>query len=191
MTDDSRWLHTRIAERLRHWRAVRGLSLETLATRSGVSRSMISCIERGESNPTAVLLDRLAQALDVPLASLFEDGAGSTPLCRRAEQAVWQDPASGYRRRNVSPPGPGGRTQIVEVEFPAGATVAYDHLDRPSRVEQQVWLQTGRLTVTVGGQAYPLEAGDCLAMTLDCPIGYHNPGDQPARYVVVLTRSLP
>lgn len=189
MKDSSTDLNDRIAERVRALRAERGLSLDALATRSGVSRSMISLIERGENNPTAVLLARLAQALDVPLASLLDNPPTPEAVSRRATQTVWRDPASGYLRRSVSPTGPDIRTQIVEVEFPPQARVAYDNLDRQLKVQQQVWLLAGRLQLTVDQTIHALEAGDCLAMTLDVPIVFHNPGTAPARYVVVLTRS--
>ena len=59
---DAAGLNERIAERVRDLRVAQGLSLEALATKSGVSRSMISLVERGESSPTAVILDRLATA---------------------------------------------------------------------------------------------------------------------------------
>ena len=65
-------INDRIASRVRQIRAERGLSLEALAEGSGVSRSMISLIERGESSPTAVVLEKLATGLGVPLASLFD-----------------------------------------------------------------------------------------------------------------------
>ena len=190
MKEASTELNTRIAERVRGLRAERGLSLDALATRSGVSRSMISLIERGENNPTAVLLDRLAQALDVPLASLFDNPTPRPePIARRAAQTVWRDPASGYLRRSVSPTGADIRTQIVEVEFPPQARVAYDSLERLQGVQQLVWLLEGRLELTVDQTVHTLEAGDCLAMTLGVPIVFHNPGQAPARYAVVLTRS--
>ena len=80
-------LNRRIAERVRALRALRGLTLEALAERSGVSRSMISLIERGESSPTAVLLERLATGLNVPLATLFDaPGPNPQPVARRADQ---------------------------------------------------------------------------------------------------------
>jgi len=190
MKEPSTELNARIAERVRGLRAERGLSLDALATRSGVSRSMISLIERGENNPTAVLLDRLAQALDVPLASLFDNPTPPPePIARRAAQTVWRDPASGYLRRSVSPGGPDIRTQLVEVEFPPQARVAYDSLERLQGVQQLVWLLEGRLQLTVDQAVHTLEAGDCLAMTLGVPIVFHNPGQVPARYAVVLTRS--
>ena len=76
-------LNDRIAQRVRDLRAVRGLSLDALATLCGVSRSMISLIERAESSPTAVVLERLATGLNVTLASLFDaPHATSKPIVR-------------------------------------------------------------------------------------------------------------
>ena len=89
---------------------------------------MISLIERGESSPTAVVLEKLAAGLGVSLASLFEArcSRGPDPVSRRADQPQWRDPASGYLRRNVSPSGYASPIQIVEVSFPPGARVAYE-----------------------------------------------------------------
>src|SRR5215472_19309586 len=144
-------LDQRIAQRVRDLRAARGLTLEALAERSDVSRSMISLIERGESSPTAVLLERLATGLDVPLASLFDaPGAGAEPVSRRADQARWRDPASGYVRRNISPGGFPSPIRIVEVEFPRGARVAFETGARDAVVHQQVWVLDGSIDVTVG-----------------------------------------
>src|SRR5215510_3041288 len=102
-------LNQRIAERVRELRARQGLSLDALAAKSGVSRSMISVIERGESSPTAVVLAKLAAGLGVSLPWLFDvpvapDHAAGGPVSRRGQQPEWQDPASGYVRRSVSPP---------------------------------------------------------------------------------------
>ncbi len=180
-------LNQRIAERVSGLRASRGLSLEALATRSGVSRSMISLIERGESSPTAVVLEKLATGLGVPMASLFDEPRPlSSPVARAREQPPWRDPQSGYVRRNVSPSGAGSPIQIVEVSFPAGARVAYETGPREPRVHQQVWVQEGSIDVTVGDERHRLQAGDCLALVLDRPLLYHNPTRKPARYAVVL-----
>src|SRR5687767_2117678 len=128
----------RLAGRLRRLRASRGLTLDALAERSGVSRSMISLIERGESSPTAVLLDRLATGLGVLLASLFDaPRPAADPVARRADQPQWRDPASGYIRRNLSPSSSISPIQIVEIAFPPGARVAYDTGARGARVHQQ------------------------------------------------------
>ena len=180
-------LDQRIAARVRDLRASRGLTLEALAERSGVSRSMISLIERGESSPTAVLLERLATGLNVPLASLFDaPSASRDPVARRADQPRWRDPASGYVRRNVSPAGFPTPIQIVEVEFPRGARVAFDTGARDVRVHQQVWMLEGAIEVSVGDSRYALQKGDCLAFALDRPVTFHNPGSKAARYAVVI-----
>jgi transcriptional regulator with XRE-family HTH domain len=184
-------LNQRIAERVRELRAARGLSLDGLAGRSGVSRSMISLIERGESSPTAVVLEKLATGLGVMLASLFDAPSATSaprsgPVARRAEQPRWRDPASGYVRRNVSPPGAAQPMQIVEIEFPAGGRVAFETGPRDVRVHQQVWVLDGAIDVTLGAERYRLRDGDCLAMQLDRPTIFHNPTRKPARYAVVV-----
>lgn len=180
-------INDRIAARVRDLRARQGLSLEALAEACGVSRSMISLVERGESSPTAVILEKLATGLGVSLATLFEAPAELPhPVSRRADQVEWRDPGSGYLRRNVSPDGFPSPIQIVEVQFPAGATVAYETSVRPGVTHQQVWVLQGTIDVTLGDERFELRAGDCLAMVLDRPITYHNPTTKPARYCVVI-----
>jgi transcriptional regulator with XRE-family HTH domain len=184
-------LHHRIAARVRELRAARGYSLDELATRSGVSRSMLSLIERGESSPTAVVLDRVASGLGVMLPSLFDgtDGVREVPkgpLARREDQPEWEDPGSGYRRRIVSPTGMSEPVQIIEVEFPAGQRVAFENGARGVRVYQQIWMLEGTMEVTFGGERHRLRTGDCLATHLDRPIVFHNPTRRRARYAVVI-----
>ena len=190
---DAPELNERIAGRVRALRAARRLSLDALARGSGVSRSMISLIERGETSPTAVVLDKLAAGLGVLLPSLFESAdaesearARDGPLARLADQPQWRDPASGYRRRNVSPPGAPQPMQIVEVRFPPGKRVAFENPARDRRIHQQVWVLDGSIDVTVGRQRHRLRRGDCLAMQLDLPTAFHNPTRRTARYAVVI-----
>lgn len=181
-------LDARLAARLRTLRAERGLSLDALAARTGVSRSMISVVERGESSPTASLLDRLAAGLGVTLAALFaeEERAGATPVSRRPDQAVWRDPETGYERRNLSPSGFPSALDLVEVVLPPGARVAYDTGPRAAPFDQQIWILEGSLDLAEGGSTHRLEAGDCLAMRLDGPTTFRNPAGRPARYLVAL-----
>jgi transcriptional regulator with XRE-family HTH domain len=182
-------LNARIAARVRGLRVGRGDTLDALAARSGVSRSAISMIERSATSATAVVLEKLATALSVPLASLF-DGPSvlepPSPVARGADQPVWRDPQSGYRRRNLSPPGWPSPIRIVEVEFPAGAVVSYETADREVRIYQQIWVLSGRIEVTVGTQTHRLKTGDCLAMQLDQPTMYRNDSEKGARYAVVV-----
>lgn len=177
-----------LAARLRGLRAQNGLTLDELSERTGVSRSMISLIERGESSPTAVILNRLAAGLGVSLASLFAEAgrAEASPLVRHADQRVWRDPESGYLRRALSPPGHPSPIELAEVILPPGARVAYDSGPRTARIGQQVWVLEGEVEVTTGRDSHRLAAGDCLCMGIDRPNMFHNPADQPARYLVAL-----
>lgn len=191
MKEEPLHLNQRIAERVRELRATRGVSLDVLASKSGVSRSMISLIERGESSPTAVVLEKLSAGLGVTLASLFELPAqarlaSTGPVARREDQLEWRDPDSGYVRRNVSPPAVSQPMQIVEVHFPAGGRVAFETGAREIRVYQQIWILEGAIEITVGPDRHRLRTGDCLAMQLDAPTLFHNPTRKPARYAVVI-----
>ena len=195
MRDTPSDLNQRIAERVRDVRTAHGLSLDALARRSHVSRSMISLIERGESSPTAVVLEKLAAGLGVMLASLFDSPAAvankpSGPVARRDDQPQWQDPASGYRRRNVSPTGVTQPMQIVEVHFPPRGRVAFETGAREMRVHQQVWVLEGAIDITLGQERHRLREGDCLAMQLDRPTMFHNPTRKPVRYVVVIASEI-
>jgi len=186
-------IDARLAARLRALRAERGLTLDGLAGRAGVSRSMISLVERGESSPTATVLERLAAGLGVSLASLFADAEtpDASPLARRADQVSWRDPGTGYVRRNLSPPGFPSPLELVEVLLPAGARVAFDSGPRPSVIHQQVYVTEGGITMSFGGETHDLATGDCLAMRLEGPIAFHNPSDRPARYIVALAGDRP
>jgi transcriptional regulator with XRE-family HTH domain len=175
-----------IGARLKTLRTAGAMTLEDLADHSGVSRAMLSRIERGESSPTAQLLNRVCAGLGVTLSSLFAAAeTAPPPLSHRADQPVWRDPASGYLRRVVSPPATGSPAEIIEVEFPAGAAVAFES-QRLSTANQYVWVLEGTMEITVGDETYRLDKGDCLHMRLDQPVGFRNPAERPARYLVVI-----
>ena len=108
-----------IATRLQSLRKAQGLSLEQLASRSDVSKAMISKVERQDSSPSASLLGRLAASLGVSLAQLLaEDNAQSAPLRLLAQQEVWQDPDIGYLRRQVTAHEEHGGPELVEITRP-------------------------------------------------------------------------
>ncbi|UJW76735.1 helix-turn-helix domain-containing protein [Rhizobium sp. SL42] len=180
-----------VAERLKSLRAERGLTLDALADLSGVSRAMISRVERAEASPTAALLARLCSALGVSLSVFFDnDCRQPRPLARRADQPLWRDPDSGYLRRAVSPPatgrGAGSAVDIIEVEFPAGAEVRFPGRLSSRSQTQHVWVFEGEIVMHVGEDVYHLSAGDCLFMNVADVHGYRNPGPIAARYAVVV-----
>jgi transcriptional regulator with XRE-family HTH domain len=182
-----REINARIASRVRALRAEQDMTLDALAARCDVSRSMLSLVERGEASPTAVVLDKIATGLGVPLATLFDDSrAPAAPVSRREDRTPWRDPQSGYVRRNISPAGVPSPIHLVEVVLPAGASVAYETSARDTRIHQQVWVQEGAIEVTLGHVTHRLAKDDCLAMRLDEPTAYRNRTRKPARYVVVV-----
>ena len=186
-------INIRIAHRIRELRLARGYTLEMLATRCQVSRSAISLIERGETSPTAVVLEKLANGLEVPLTQIFINETSSSspqPLIQRNEQAEWRDPETGYIRRTVSPPNLRLPFQIVEIEFPPHSRVTYEISESSKVVQQQLWVVEGQIDIQLGNNSYALGQGDCLAMQLDQPVIYSNNSSQVARYILVVSNQL-
>ncbi|HEY8288112.1 MAG TPA: helix-turn-helix domain-containing protein [Acetobacteraceae bacterium] len=177
----------RIGGRIRELRVERNLTLDGLARLADVSRAMLSRIERGESSPTAQLLNKVCGGLGVTLSTLFmEAETVASPLSRRADQPVWRDPASGYLRTSVSPAGTGSPVDIVEVEFPPGGSVAFDN-QRLAGADQHVWVLDGTLELGLGEAMFRLETCDCLMMRFDRPILFRNPTARAVRYAVIIS----
>lgn len=186
-------INIRIAQQVREIRLTRGYTLDVLASRCQVSRSAISLIERGEASPTAVVLEKLANGLGVPLTQLFDSPQNTQspqPMVRRTQQSEWKDPETGYIRRQVSPPNWKSPFQIVEIEFPALSRVTYETSTNSKVVLQQIWVIEGQIDIQLGENFYALQEGDCLAMQLDQPIIYSNPSSKAARYILVVCNEL-
>ena len=180
-----------IAHRLLALRQTQGLSLSELAERSGVSKAMISKVERAQSSPTAVLLGRLAAGLGVPLAQLLtqDEGRETQRLRPRAAQAVWRDPGAGYLRRQVLERGAAGGIELVEVELPRAAQVAYPRWSgKPYR--QCLWLLEGELQVDYGEERFRLAPGDCLDFGVDRALVFQALGDGGCRYLLAADQDL-
>jgi transcriptional regulator with XRE-family HTH domain len=186
MTGDS--LTRTLADSIRDERERHGLSVAALAQRSGVSRAMIAKVERGEAQPTAVLLARLAEAFGLSLSELIAAAeTESRRLARREDQVVWTDPETGYRRRILSPV-PGGPLELSEIELPPHAEVAYPAGSYPVR-HQQVYVLAGVLEVTEGSTAQRLRRGDCLTLGPPGDRAYRAIGSAACRYIVASART--
>jgi transcriptional regulator with XRE-family HTH domain len=180
-------LTERLAATVHAARASLGFSTAELAARSGVSRAMIGKIERGDVQPTAALLAKLSDALGLTLSELIARAEGDQRrLARAAEQPVWVDPETGYRRRAVSPAG-GRPLELVEIELPPGAEVAMG-AGTYLFLHQQIWVLAGRLRFHEGAQVHELDAGDCLQLGPPSDCVFVNPGAVPCRYLVALVK---
>lgn len=179
-------LNSALATAVRTAREGQGWSVAALAAESGVSRAMIGKVEGGTVQPTAALLAKLANALNLTLSELIaraEGGRGR--LLGRDDQVVWTDPATGYRRRAVSPPVARG-IELVEVELPAGAEVSYSASSFRLIDQQQLWVLEGRLAFTEGVDFYDLGPGDCLQLGPPSDCTFRNESISTCRYLVVL-----
>ena len=189
MSEQQSDINQHIAQHIRELRLNKGYSLDQLATRSGVSRSSISLIERAATSPTAVILEKLAAALDVSLASLFVFETANNqpePVLRYEQQSLWRDPASGYLRRNLSAPQAASPMQLVEITFPAQTQVSYDFVPREVKVYQQIWILNGEMQIHLGEQCYILQQGDSLSIQLNQPIVFENSTAHQARYLLAV-----
>lgn len=181
-----------LATRLRVERESRGWSIADLATRSGVSRAMISKVERAEASPTAALLGRLAAAFSLTLSTLLaraeQDAAHTGRVARLAEQKLWRDPASGYLRRAVTPPD--AALELIRVELPPRAKIAYPAATYVDW-EHAIWVLEGSLHFHEGNTRHDLEAGDCLVLGPPQDCAFENLSASCCIYVVALTRRQP
>jgi transcriptional regulator with XRE-family HTH domain len=177
-----------LAARLKTEREGRGWSVAELAERSGVSRAMISKVERAEASPTAALLGKLSGAFGLTLSALLARAEQSTGrLARRVQQPQWTDPDTHYQRRVVSPP-TGGPLEIVEVALPAGASVTFPAAAYTFRYHQ-ILVLAGMLTLIEGGTEHALSRGDCLELGPPAPVTYANRTGRSCTYLVLLVRA--
>ena len=175
-----------IGDRIKALRLERGLSLDRLAALAAVSRAMLSRVERGESSPTAQFLGKVCAGLGITVSALFaEVESAHGPIRRRSEQAVWRDPGTGYVRRSIMPGGTGSAVDVSDITLPPTTRIAYDPL-RLSSVDQHIWVLDGVLELGIGEGRHRLEAGDCIHMGFDQPVSFHNPGERPTRYAVIV-----
>ncbi|MFF8974740.1 helix-turn-helix domain-containing protein [Streptomyces sp. NPDC014995] len=179
----------RIAARVRAERERRGWTLTQLAEASGVSRAMINRIERGESNPTAVVLGKLSAAFRLSVSSLLALAEGESHAAavaggvrRHEDTAEWRDPATGYRRRQIT--GPHFPVETAEIRLPAGANVAYPAASF-AFARQVVWVLEGHLTFHEGSVVHALGPGDTVELGEPAPCAFANDTDTECRYVVI------
>ncbi|MFV0514373.1 MAG: helix-turn-helix domain-containing protein [Jhaorihella sp.] len=167
MTEDADDILNRLPARLKAARRGQGLSLEAVANLSGVSRSMVSQIERGESSPTIATLLNLTRALQVDFAGLLDAPNEAAPIDVLREGAVPRidNIGKGVRILILSPPGEAGRHEIYDLRFdPGGALVSQPHA---RGTHEQLIVIEGVLTVTSGGASERLESGDTARYKAD------------------------
>jgi transcriptional regulator with XRE-family HTH domain len=177
-----------LGRRLRDERRRRGYTLEALATATGVSRSMLSDVERGTRVPTVLVLDRIATGLGTSIARLLRDELPARRvLLRRAEQDVARDPA-GWERRVLSPVLPGVEFEFMRTTIGAGVDAGTFAAHAPGSREYLA-VEAGRLLLTLDGEPVELHPGDSVYYAGDCAHGFANPGSEPCVYYLAMELS--
>ena len=192
-----------IGERLAEHRTRRGVKVSALARQIGVSPSLISQIERGQSRPSVSTLFALAEALDVPVDAFFRNGEAALPSAARAiespprgdgrqdryavkhDERAGIDIEGGVRWERLTPT-PLDDVEFMELIYAPGAE-SNSALYRHPGFEMLLVL-SGRLQIFVGFESYELGPGDSMAFPSTLPHRYVNPGDETAHAVTTILR---
>lgn len=185
MTENADDILTRLPARLKETRRAQGLSLEAVANLSGVSRSMVSQIERGESSPTIATLWNLTRALQVDFAGLLDGGAEKDQmiLLRAADVPCIDNMGQGCRIRILSPPEDAGQHEIYDLRFERGG--ALNSQPHARGALEQLTVIDGRLQVASGSAVNQLGVGDTARYAADVPHAITAP-DGPARAFLIV-----
>ena len=174
-----------LGPRLKSERTKHGHSLDSLAAASGVSRSMISDIERGAKVPTVLVMARLATALGVTVSRLLgEDQPDPVIPMPRQAQRIIKD-AMGWQRQILSPNLPGIEFEFIRTVVPPGVTVG-EFAAHAKNSREYIAVETGELTVNLDGVRYVLQAGDALYYAGDRTHAFSNASEIECIYYTVM-----
>jgi transcriptional regulator with XRE-family HTH domain len=176
----------RLGERVRALRRERGWTLELLAERSGVSRAMISKLERGEKNPTLVVAAKIAEGLGVSLSQLVGvEEKRAVVVVPRERRMTMRDPETGFERQLLSPSFGGRGVEFIRNVVPEGSTSGEFPPHRRG-VEEYVVVERGRLRAVLGGEEYFLDEGDAAYFEADVAHRFDNAGEGECSYYLVI-----
>jgi transcriptional regulator with XRE-family HTH domain len=168
-------------------RARSGLSLSDLAAASGVSRAMLSKVERGERQPTLPVAGRIAQGLGLTLSQLLGARAscGAFVVARGAGRLAFRDGSSGFLRELLSPPVAGSGLELVRHSIAEGGSSG-ELPPYPQGTRKLVLVQEGRLMLRVGACYAELEADDSAHFEAEVPHSFANGGEGTCTYLLVI-----
>ena len=155
--------------RLKQARSEKGLSLEVVARLSGVSKSMVSQIERGESSPTIATLWNLTQALNVDFAGLLDSSpmSDSIEVIHPDQVPMIDNIGEGCRILILSPPEQVGKNEIYDLRLSAGGVLDSEPHKRGTR--EHLTVIEGEVEVRSGNVTTALSVGDTARYAADVP----------------------
>jgi transcriptional regulator with XRE-family HTH domain len=165
-----------LCRRVRELRRQKGWSLDALSQASGVSRSMLSQVERNQANPTLAVTMRIAQAFDLSLGELVENpnSSGLIQVIRADDTSYHYRSEPDCRIRTLSPLHLEKDVEFYEVELLAGGSlVSSPHFEG---TREFLTVQKGRIKVRSGEEAATLGKGDSCSYRADLPHAIENTG---------------
>ena len=173
-----------LSARLREARLGRGLSLDAVARLSGVSRSMVSQIERGESSPTVATLWNLTRALQVDFAGLLDPAAASgIDVVTAAQAPRTSGHGKGCRITILSPPQQAGRLEVYDIRFEAGGLL--ESAPHAAGTQEHLTVLDGAVEITSDGETRGLAPGDTAHYRADVAHSIAAPAG-PARVFLIV-----
>jgi XRE family transcriptional regulator, regulator of sulfur utilization len=173
-----------VAQNLRKLREEKKLSLDKLAEMTGVSKSMLGQIERGDSSPTIATVWKIANGLKVSFTSLLETPQSNTRLVRRADVTPMVEDQGKYRLFPLFPIEEGRRFEVYTVEIdPGGHMSAEAHAEG---TQEFITVFSGELSLSVEGEDYRVAQGDAIRFRADRPHAYHNAGNSLVKVSMVI-----
>ena len=174
-----------VGERLRALRRFRRCTLRTIAERSGLSESFLSQVERGRSSASIASLRRIADALGVSIADLFEPGGLPGPrVLRRNERPALSFGILG--RKLLLTPRPLHHLEVFAGELEVGGSTGpepYAHGDS----EELFVVLSGTVQLELGSELFELESGDSIDYRSSTPHRISNLGDELAEVMWIIS----
>ncbi|MDX2011081.1 MAG: helix-turn-helix transcriptional regulator [Myxococcaceae bacterium] len=153
---------------VRRLRVQRGLSLERLSERCGVSRAMLSQIESGRSMPTITVLGRVAGGLQVSVAQLLDEGRDPPVVVTRRPSSAWPSLTPGVRFRELSNDPRLQRVRWFEFALDDGAAVDVPAIAPGDSVN--VVVDAGQVELAHAGENVQLGTADASALVAEQPV---------------------
>jgi len=176
-------------DRVRGLRERAELTLEELSRLSGVSRAMLSKVERGEKSPTIGVAKRISRALNTSLSFLTggQEERRAVAVVRKDQRHVFRDRETGFERHLLSPPIAGGGVELLFHYLPAGASTGMLP-PYPAGTEKHVVVTDGELVVAIRGTDVHLGTGDALFFEAEVEHSFDNRAGLPCSYYLVISR---
>jgi transcriptional regulator with XRE-family HTH domain len=175
-----------LARNVKHWRAVRGFTLDVLAARAGVSRGMLIQIEQARTNPSLGTVVKIGDALGVSITTLLDYEQGPKVRIVPAEQAVrlWHTEAGSYNRLLAGTEAP-GPLEMWDWRLMPGESSASD--PHPAGTMELLHVTAGELTLTVDGVEHRVPVGASVSFEANLPHTYGNTGDVPMEMMMAVS----